>query len=129
MELYERVKILRKEHLGLSQTAFGERLGVTRDVVNNIENNRLAKPEQKTSLVKLMCREFGVNEEWLMNGTGEMFVELTKDEQLAEFFADVQIAGENDFRNRFVSVLAELDPEDWKLVEKIVLKLSNKPRE
>ena len=59
----------------LSQAAFGETLGVNRDVINNIENNRLAKPEQKLSLLKLICKEFSVNEEWLLNGTEPMIIE------------------------------------------------------
>jgi DNA-binding XRE family transcriptional regulator len=75
METYERIRELRKTHLRLSQSAFGEKLGVNRDVINNIENNRLAKPEQKLSLIKLMCKEFSVNEEWLLNGTEPMFIE------------------------------------------------------
>lgn len=75
MEMHERIKELRKKHLRMSQTAFGQKLGVNRDVINNIENNRLAKPEQKLSLIKLMCKEFSVSEEWLLNGTEPMFIE------------------------------------------------------
>lgn len=75
MEIHDRIRTLRKTHLKMSQTDFGKRLGVSRDVINNIENNRLAKPEQKLSLLKLICSEFNVNEEWLREGTGEMFVE------------------------------------------------------
>lgn len=76
MEMHDRIKELRKKHLRMSQAAFGEKLGVNRDVINNIENNRLAKPEQKLSLIKLMCKEFSVSEEWLLNGTEPMFIEL-----------------------------------------------------
>lgn len=74
MEMHDRIRELRKTHLRMSQSAFGEKLGVNRDVINNIENNRLAKPEQKLSLIKLMCKEFSVNEDWLLNGSGAMFV-------------------------------------------------------
>ena len=49
MEIYERIKELRKVHLKLSQEKFGDMLGVNRDVINNIERNRLAKPEQKAT--------------------------------------------------------------------------------
>ena len=83
MEIYERIKLLRKKHLKLTQDDFGERLGVSRDTISNIELNRLAKPEQKTSLLKLICREFNVNEEWLLNGIEPMFVDadtITLDE-------------------------------------------------
>ena len=74
MEMHDRIRDLRKNYLHMSQAAFGSKLGVNRDVINNIENNRLAKPEQKLSLIKLMCREFSVNEEWLLHGSMPMFV-------------------------------------------------------
>lgn len=93
MEMHERIKELRKKHLHLSQAAFGEKLGVNRDVINNIENNRLARPEQKLSLIKLMCKEFSVNEEWILNGTEPMYIvtpsstmeQLKKEFNLDEF--------------------------------------------
>jgi len=75
MEMHERIKELRKKHLKMSQEAFGEHLGVSRDIIGNIELNRLARPDQKLSLVKLMCKEFGINEEWILNGTEPMLVE------------------------------------------------------
>lgn len=75
MELHERIKELRKNHLHLSQTEFGERVGVSRSVINNIERNVLARPDQKLSLMKLICSEFNVNEEWLLNGTEPMFTQ------------------------------------------------------
>ena len=75
MEMHARIRELRKNYLHMSQAAFGSKLGVNRDVINNIENNRLAKPEQKLSLIKLMCREFSVNEEWLLNGIEPMIAQ------------------------------------------------------
>lgn len=75
MEIYERIRDLRKNYLRLSQTAFGEKLGVSRDVIKNIELNALARPEQKLSLIKLICKEFSVNEEWILHGTEPMIIE------------------------------------------------------
>ena len=72
MEVYERIRDLRKNYLHLSQAAFGEKLGVSRDVIKNIELNALARPEQKLSLIKLICKEFSVNEDWILNGTEPM---------------------------------------------------------
>lgn len=74
LEMHDRIRELRKNYLHLSQTAFGEKLGVSRSVINNIELNALARPDQKLSLIKLMCKEFSVSEEWLLNGTEPMFV-------------------------------------------------------
>lgn len=75
MEVYERIRYLRKDYLHLSQTVFGEKLGVSRDVIKNIELNALARPEQKLSLIKLICKEFSVNEDWILNGTEPMIIE------------------------------------------------------
>ena len=72
MEIYERIRYLRKQVLGLSQTEFGKRLGVSRSEINNIERNVLARPEQKLSLLKLIAHEFNVREEWLLTGEEPM---------------------------------------------------------
>lgn len=74
-DICDRIKELRKELLKLTQAEFGERLGVSRSVINNIERNVLARPDQKLSLYKLICSEFNVREEWLLNGTGEVFMQ------------------------------------------------------
>lgn len=65
-----RIKEVRTS-LGLSQSNFGERLGVSRDVINNAE---LERATISPLLIKAVALEFAVNEEWLVNGTGEMFV-------------------------------------------------------
>lgn len=75
MEIYERIRYLRKNELGMSQTEFASRLGVSRSVINNIELNTLANPEQKKPLYKLMCGIFNVSEEWLLHGIGDMYIE------------------------------------------------------
>lgn len=75
MEMHERIKKLRKDYLKLSQTEFGHKLGVSRSVINNIERNVLVNTGHKLSLIKLICKEFSVNEEWLLNGTDPMFVQ------------------------------------------------------
>ena len=45
MEIHERIRFVRDDK-NLSRKAFGEILGVSGDVINNIESNRLKKPEQ-----------------------------------------------------------------------------------
>lgn len=88
MEMHERIRDLRKNHLHLTQTAFGKKLGVSRSVINNIELNTLARPDQKLSLIKLMCKEFNVREEWLLDGIAPIFVQTPSSvmEQLKEEF-------------------------------------------
>lgn len=126
MEVYERIKELRKEHLKLSQAAFGERLGVNRDVINNIENNRLSKPEQKLSLMKLICKEFQVNEDWLLNGNGEMFEELPEEDEKAAFVSSLLDADNDPFYNIIQEIMRtfdELSPKSQEVIREFSAKL------
>lgn len=122
MEVYERIKELRKKTLKMSQTVFGERLGVNRDVINNIENNRLAKPEQKMSLYKLICSEFNVSEDWLLNGTGEMF---DNDEAEYSTLIDQIMTGENEFAKNIFKTFASFDAKDWEALQRMVEKYNS----
>lgn len=66
-----RIKIVR-EALNLSQREFGEKLGVSRDVISNIEYGRV---QPKKLLLQHMCQQYKVNEHWLETGEGDMFDE------------------------------------------------------
>lgn len=72
MEIYERIRYLRKEVLHMTMEEFGQQICVSRDVINNIERNRLAHFEQKLYLIKLMALVFNVREEWLLTGDEPM---------------------------------------------------------
>ena len=69
MTVHLRIKELRGA-LHLTQRQFGERLGVSRDVIGNLECGRV-KP--RSTLLRHICECFGVQEEWLYYGKGEMF--------------------------------------------------------
>lgn len=122
METYERLKHLRKDTLKMSQAAFGAKLGVNRDVINNIEGNRLAKPEQKLSLFKLICSEFNVSEDWLLNGNGKMFV---SNEAEYSTLIDQALSGENEFVKNVFKTFALFDAKDWEALQHMVEKYNS----
>lgn len=118
----ERIKQIRKA-LHLSQDDFGKKLGVTRGVITNIELN---KTEPKPLFIKLICETFEVNEDWVVNGTGEMFVQKSRSDAIADFLADVLKEEDDSFKRRFVEMLASLSVEEWKLLEKKTMLLTKK---
>jgi len=123
--LNERLKLLRKElHITLDQ--FGERVGVTKSAISNIENGNRSLTEQ---MIKSICREFDVDEEWLRNGTGSMFIERTRDEEIAKFIGTIQSVDDDSFMKKFISMLAKLDESEWKLLEKMALRLTKENEE
>lgn len=76
MNLNERIREVRKD-AKLNQTEFGERLGVSRSVIANIELD-LNKTGVPDNIIKLICLTFSINEDWLRTGKGEMKTETNE---------------------------------------------------
>ena len=112
----ERVKELRKA-LGLSGEKFGEKIGLKKVAVSQIETGRNNLTEQN---IISICREFNVNEEWLRYGTGKMFKEKSLDEEIISFIGDIQWDAEDNFKKRFISAIAKLNDSEWEVIEKIM---------
>lgn len=118
----DRIRKLRKE-LDLTQQKFGERIGIKGNTIAQYENGR---NEPIDAVVSLICREFNVNEQWLRDGTGEMFIEQTRDEQIASFVGSIQASADESFKKRFISMLSALDESEWDVLEKMILLLHDK---
>lgn len=118
----DRIKQIRKSK-NLTQTGFGDRIGVKGNTVTNYETG-LRTPTD--AVVKAICREFGVNEGWLRDGTGEMFIPKSKDEEISELLADIQKSGDGSFKHRLVSALAKLDEDGWDKLEELIDMISGK---
>lgn len=116
MPIHDRVKAVRKS-LKLSQTAFGERLGVGIGVIKNIE---YASVDPKEPFLILLCEVFNVNPDWLMHGTGEMFLERDSGDEIAEFLASILDDDDTSIRKRFILALSKFDGDDWATVEKFL---------
>lgn len=80
----ERILELRKS-LNLSQTDFGEQIGMKASSISDIENNRVQISDRT---IIAICSKFNVNEEWLKTGNGNMFLEYDKKHD--EFFSVFQ---------------------------------------
>lgn len=118
-EIISRLKALREVHLKISQDEFAKRLNLQRNTISLIENGK-RNPSDRTLLD--ICREFNVNETWLRSGKGEIFNDMSREEELAEWAGRLVSSGvENEFIKKFVHILSKLDSSDWKALEKIAL--------
>ena len=98
-------------------------MGVGKTAISNIEKGNRNLTDQMAISI---CREFNVNENWLRTGEGEMFIELSRDEQIAEFVGRTLSKESESFKKRFIAMLAKLDESDWQTLEKIALELAQK---
>ena len=103
-----RVKEVRK-HLGMTQTEFGDALGVSRDVINSYERGRVT-PTQ--TFLDLLCMKYGVDPIWMETGEGEMFHKPSEAERFAELAAKIQ-SDPNEFKKRVFYALSLMSDEGW----------------
>ena len=101
---------------GLTKTAFAERLKVSQQHIS-----RLAKdgtPSDRT--IMDICREFGVSEHWLRTGEGEMFLRLSREEEITKFLMTVIRDPDSEFQRQLLATMAKLEPAQWKLMEQML---------
>lgn len=109
----ERIKELRKS-LKLNQTDFGDRIGVKQATIAGYENG---SRQPIDAVITAMCREFGVNEEWLRTGSGEMFREVDTEARFSEWAGRVLAGRDETFQKRFVTMMMSLTEDQWRLLE------------
>lgn len=112
--MQNRIKELRK-YLNLTQAAFGEKIAVKPNTITNYETG-LRVPSD--SVVRSICREFGVSEMWLRTGEGEMFPPRDNMEDLLYLSGRFFSSEPTEFQQRFARMMYSLTPEEWALLEK-----------
>ncbi|MCR4744901.1 MAG: helix-turn-helix domain-containing protein [Lachnospiraceae bacterium] len=101
--MHERLRLIR-ENQKMIRAVFGERLGVSGDVINNLERGRV---EIKEHIIKLVCLEFNVNEDWFRNGNGSMFDDSPSD----SIDSIIKQKGADELEISIIRAYFELDPE------------------
>lgn len=124
--MYKRLKKLRNE-LEMTQQEFADKLGTAR---GNISAYEVGKNAPSDAVISLICKtdfpKGRVNETWLRTGEGEMFIEASRDEQIAAFVGGILKDEEDTFNKKFISMLAALDESDWESLQKMVELLQEK---
>ncbi len=111
----DRIKKVRK-HFGLTQDDFSKKIGLARNSVANYECGRRIPTN---AVLTSICREFGVNENWLRTGEGgdeNMFTKIDEDDRYSLNLGKLSIT-ENQTVKNMVNVIAEASPEKLKYIE------------
>ena len=122
----ERIKELRKA-LNLTQQEFADRLNIKRGAIANYE---VGRNEPIDAVISLICREFNVNEEWLRDGSGEMF---RAEEENSIIAKATMLLGEKDpLFEAFIDTYSKLTPRNRELLQQFMSDFSqacNKKKE
>lgn len=102
-----------REHFGLSMEKFGSRIGIGKASISLLENG---KNNPSVQTITLICREFGVNEQWLRTGEGEMF-EQTRASVLDRLSTEYDLSRE---QRSVIEAFLDLDPQERDVILKYV---------
>lgn len=120
-----RISLVIKES-GLTKTAFAKKINISQPHISKIALGE-SVPSDRT--IADICREFNVNEDWLRTGRGDPYIQLSRDEELAQFFGEVMKGEDPDFRRRLLSVMSRLTTDEWALLEQMAWKLVDELRQ
>lgn len=117
MSVNARILELRKS-LHLSRDAFGAKIGVSGHVVRNWDRNETNAAE-KPLIIGIICKEYGINREWLEHGTGEMYDAnaLSVIDQLAKRYKL------SDTARKVLETYIGLDENDKQVIDRFVRKI------
>ena len=107
------------EALGKSKSDFARDINVTPAYISKLGKQPQSVPSDRT--ISDICRQFGVNENWLRTGEGEMFRQQSRDEEMAALMGQLLADRPESFRRRLISVLLRFDPAgpEWQVLENI----------
>lgn len=123
--MQNQIKDLRS-HVGLNQTDFGARIGVKQSTIAGWETGQRIPPD---SAIVSICREFHANEHWLRTGEGEMFIQISRDQEIMDFVADTMQDDKDNFRRRFLLALSRLPEERWADIEAFARQITAENKE
>ena len=118
----ERIKTLRLD-LSLTQSEFGEKLGISQNYVWMIEKGDRV-PSDRT--VADICRVFGVNEDWLRTGQGEKYLRLSRKETVAAYVGKILGGKVTPLEETLIEFMAETSPQEWEELARIINRLTEK---
>ena len=114
MTINDRIKQVRKT-LTLTQIAFGEKICMSQGRLTAVEANKGNVTERT---IKLVCSEFNVSEHWLRTGEGEMFLKLSRDDEIAAYVGRVLKDESAFYQQKLLHILTKLSPEQLTILEK-----------
>ena len=105
-----------------TQQAFADKLNISRSQLSYYESGTVTIPDRS---VKDICDKFGINEEWLRHGIGEMFKPEPEIDELAYLMGMfISNNSEDEIRTKIIKAMLSLDDDGWKFIEGLVERIA-----
>ena len=117
-----RIREIRKDN-NLTQTEFGERMGVKGNTITGYENGTRIPSD---AIILSICREFNVNEDWLRTGQGEKYLRLSRKETVAAYVGKILGGKVTPMEETLIEFMAETSPQEWEQLARIINRFTEK---
>ena len=102
--------------LGISQTAFAQKIGVTPAYIWKILHQDDVHPSDRT--ISDICEKFKVSEVWLRTGKGEPYIQVDDDIEFIKICE--QINQSDTFIKRIIKAYWKLNEDEKAVVRKLI---------
>lgn len=118
--MHNRIKEIRVS-LGLNQSDFGNKIGLGQAGVSALEKGIRGITDRN---IQLICEKFNVNEEWLRNGEGEMFLDVSEEDEFMRAATELRISGDEGIMQAVIEYW-KMSPEQRELVKNFIINIGD----
>lgn len=111
--------------LSMTKTSFAKALNLSQPFVSNICAGA-SQPSERTILD--ICSKFNVNEQWLRSGEGDMFLKLSRNDEIAAYVARVMKDESAYYQQKMLLFFSRLSPEMLKKLEEVAEDILSEPK-
>lgn len=95
---------------GMNKSQFAESINVSPQFISAVCAGRKF-PSDRT--IADICRVYNVNEDWLRDGKGEPFIQLSREETIAEYVGRINGVHITDIEESIIKFMSETPVEEW----------------
>lgn len=118
--VHDRIKEIRIS-LGLNQSDFGNKIGLGQAGVSALEKGIRGITDRN---IQLICEKFNVNEEWLRNGEGEMFLDVSEEDEFMKAATELRISGDEGIMQAVIEYW-KMSPEQRELIKNFIINIGD----
>ena len=111
----DRIKKIRKSQ-NLTQQEFADRLNIKRGTIANYE---LGRNEPIDAVITLICREFGISEDWLRYEKGRMEADVSRENEIAALMRS-SLHGSEEFKEAVIQAVKTRSESELEMLEKML---------
>lgn len=101
------------EQKNIKKIRFAEALNVSPAFVTELCAGRKF-PSDRT--IADICRVYNVNEDWLRDGAGEPFLQLSREDTIAAYVGKINGGKLTDIEESIIKFMAETPVEEWEML-------------